>query len=60
MQSNEKALSPQDAVDSFDRLRASRVTFGFANESDAEQWDRDGRVDDVDESPLPASPFSER
>ena len=55
---NDKALSPQDAVDSFDRLQKSRISFRFANESDAEQWDRDGRIDEVRHADT--NPFPER
>lgn len=54
----DKALSPQDAVDSFDRLRKSQIAFRFASESEAEEWERDGRINDVRHPEL--SPFPER
>lgn len=54
---NDKALSPQDAVDSFDRLRKSQISFSFANESDAEEWEQDGRIDDMRQSAFEVSRF---
>ncbi len=60
MQLNDKALSSQDAVDSFDRLRASRASFRFANESEAEEWEQDGRIDEVRPSTFDVGLFRER
>ena len=60
MQSNDKPLSPQDAVDSADRVRKSRASFRFANESEAEEWEQDGRIDDVRPTTFEVGPIPER
>ena len=57
---NDDGLSPQDALDSFDRLRKSRISFCFASESDAEQWERDGRVEEVREGRIDVEPLDGR
>jgi hypothetical protein len=50
MQSDSEAPKPQDAVGPFDRRRTSRA-LRFSSETDAEQWEQDGRID---ESPYAA------
>lgn len=57
---NDKALSPQDAVDSFERLRKSRVAFRFASESEAEEWEQVGRIDDARQTAFDVKWFPKR